>query len=76
MSALIKGTTLHTWGEIPINLDQFSSADRKTVKEGFEAMFVKCAGMRWLIIDEIRLDAAGHVGKTCTKSLRQPAACA
>ena len=45
--------TFHTWTEIPIDLENTRNLEKKTTAEGYKAMFLKCAALRWLLIDEI-----------------------
>ena len=54
MAALIKGNTLHSWGEIPINADQAArnSASRHVARD-ITTLSTKCSAMRWLLVDEI-----------------------
>ena len=53
MAALIGGATCHSWGEVPIDTENTNFKDKKKSKDGHSEMFMKCASMRWLIIDEI-----------------------
>jgi hypothetical protein len=71
MAALISGTTFHSWGEIPIDLENAGQREKRSVDEGYKSMFLKCAGIRWILIDEIStagLMILGLLEKTMRKS--------
>ena len=54
MAALIGGSTLHSWGAIPMNATaaREQAASRKGALDA-DVLFERTASMRWLIIDEI-----------------------
>ena len=53
MAALIGGTTLHTWGEVPIDTGNQNFGGGRKTKQGYSERHSKCCSLRWLIIDEI-----------------------
>ena len=54
MAALIGGTTVHSWGVIPVNASEAHKKLSSKNKEGdVDALFLNALGMRWLIIDEV-----------------------
>ena len=54
MAALIKGYTVHSWGEVPINAGQASQQSSKRYSDrDVSSMFAKCSGLRWIILDEV-----------------------
>ena len=57
MAALIGGTTLHSWGEVPVDTENTKFKEKKKSKDGHSEMFMKCVSMRWLLIDEISTSA-------------------
>ena len=54
MAALIGGTTVHSWGVIPVNATEASAKLTAKSNDGdIDALFLNALGMRWLIIDEV-----------------------
>lgn len=52
MSALIGGSTIHSFGEVPIGDDQATTRrNQRWDKPDVRTMFIKCENMRVLIID-------------------------
>ena len=54
MAALIGGSTVHTWGCIPINAA--AANDKKTSKNAagdLDILFLRCQNLRWLLFDEL-----------------------
>ena len=53
MAALIGGVTIHSWAKIPIDATEASSKTKTTGRGGdVDELFLKAAGIRWLLIDE------------------------
>ena len=63
MAALIGGTTLHSWGEVPVDPENSKFKDSKKSKDGHSEMFMKCVSMRWILIDEISTAALRAKGR-------------
>ena len=63
MAALIGGSTLHSWGQIPINA---SNAEDKMTNKGddhdIDQLFLNALNLRWLFIDEFPTNAPGVLG--------------
>ena len=53
MAAAIHGSTNHSWGEVPIDLDNPDARQTRKNKAGISTLFLKCLNQRWLCIDEI-----------------------
>ena len=54
MAALIGGTTVHSWGVIPVNATDAQDKLSGKSKDGdIDALFLNALGMRWLIVDEV-----------------------
>ena len=54
MAALIKGNTVHSWGEVPINAGQAAARSSKRYSDrDVTSMFTKCSSLRWIILDEV-----------------------
>ena len=62
MAYLIGGATLHSWGEVPIDLENAEASKPKKTKDGVSEMFLKCISKRWLIMDEISAAALFLLG--------------
>ena len=71
MAALIGGTTLHSWGEVPVDTENSKFKDKKKSKDGHSEMFMKCVSLRWILIDEISTSAlwVNHGGKEAIHQL-------
>jgi len=74
MAALIDGTTLHSWGCVPT----MGGADVSYGMDGADVakMFLHCAQMRWLLIDEVScaaLRVLGIVERNCRQALARNA---
>ena len=61
MAELIGGTTVHTWGVIPISA-MAASSKHKNPEVDWDQLFENCISMRWLIIDEISCLSIGLLG--------------
>ena len=69
MSGRIGGNTLHSWGEVPIDVTAAATQDKKKSKKTQGSMmYNKCISLRWLIIDEVST-ASLHVLGTLEKNL-------
>ena len=65
MAALIGGRTIHNWGVIPVSVTQASSNTTTKSSDGdIDELFLKAAGMRWIIIDEVSTASPGLFGYT------------
>ena len=54
MTALIGGTTVHSWGVIPVNATDAQETISTSSKDGdIDALCLNALGMRWLIVDEV-----------------------
>ena len=74
MAALIDGTTLHSWGCVPA----MSGGDATYGTDGADVakMYLHCAQMRWLVIDEVSsaaLQVLGIVERNCRQALARNA---
>ena len=53
MAALIGGTTVHSWGTIPVNATDAASKMATNHADGdVDELFLKALGIRWLVFDE------------------------
>ena len=54
MAALIGGATVHHWGGIPINAaDAAEKVSSKGSGGDVDALYERCLGIRWLLLDEV-----------------------
>ena len=54
MAALIQCFTLHSFGNIPINMSEASRCKDKSWNTcGMDPLFLRCHALRWVIIDEV-----------------------
>ena len=58
MAALIGGTTIHGWGQVPVNMSAMTAKEQKKGLSDVDALFLRSQSIRWLIIDEISTTAA------------------
>ena len=63
MGMRVGGTTMHHWGEVPIDMQKMSQSGKKRSKStGATDMYTKCQVLRMLLIDEISTAALQVLG--------------
>ena len=63
MAALIGGTTMHGWGQVPVNATQlYKAAARKKNDLNIDELFLRAQSIRWILVDEISTVGAMLLG--------------